>query len=106
MFYLQLTAAVVSLILGFFNLTKESAPLLRRAQESHQQAVQARQQEQAVRKAAEIAAMGIQWQYRGNDGVWRYYSDGNGQYWCRVNIQGIYEYSENPQLAMDRRTVR
>lgn len=99
MFYLQLTAAVVSLILGFFNLTKESAPLLRRAQESHHQALQARAQERAAVRAAEIAGMGLQWQYRGNDGLWRYYSDPSGRYWARVNIQGVYEYSESPHLA-------
>lgn len=105
-FYLQLTAAVVSLILGFFNLTKESAPLMRRVQENHQQAVLVRQREQLAARAYEIAGMNIQWQYRSNDGLWRYYSDQTGQYWCRVNIQGVYEYSENPQIATAQRTLR
>jgi hypothetical protein len=45
-----------------------------------------------------IAQMNIPWQYRNNDGVWRYYSDPTGRYWTRVNIQGVYEYCENPQF--------
>lgn len=52
---------------------------------------------QAMLKADEISRMEIQWQYRGNDQDWVYYSDQIGRYWCRVNRQGIREYSENPQ---------
>lgn len=98
--YLQVTAAVVSLLLGLFNLSKESAPLVRRIQENRQHSVQERRQNEIVRKATEIANMGLEWQYRSNDGLWRYYSDPTGRYWCRVNIQGVYEYSENPQHQM------
>lgn len=99
MFYLQLTAAVVGLIIGIFNLTKESAPLVMKMQESHRQA-------EVVRKANEIAGMNIPWQYRGHDGAWRYYSDGEGRYWCRVNIQGIQEYSERPGYVASNMMVR
>ena len=98
--YLQVTAAVVSLLLGLFNLSKESAPLLRRVQESRHHLEQSKMQEEAAKKASDIAGMGLEWQYRSNDGVWRYYSDPTGRYWCRVNIQGVYEYSENPQYVM------
>ena len=100
MFYLQLSAAVVSLLIGLFNLTKESAPLVKKVQENHQQALMRKQQEDAVARASEISQMGIQWQYRGNDGIWRYYSDGSGRYWCRVNIQGVQEYCENPNYQI------
>lgn len=106
-FYLQLTAAVVSLLIGIFNLTKESAPLVRKMQESHQQAVEIRRQEDLVKKANEIAGMSIPWKYRGNDGAWRYYSDEEGRYWCRVNIQGVQEYSERPDhVASSNMMVR
>jgi hypothetical protein len=92
MFYLQIAAAVMSILLGLVQMTKESAPIVGKIQET-------RRQEDACRKASEISRMGIQWQYRGNDGVWRYYSDSSGRYWFRVNIQGIQEYSENPAYA-------
>ena len=100
MIYLQVTAAVVSLLLGLFNLSKESAPLLRRVQENRHHALQSRIQNKAAKKAYEIAGINLEWQYRSDDGMWRYYSDPTGRYWCRVNIQGVYEYSENPQYVM------
>lgn len=100
MFYLQIAAAVVSLIIGLATITKESAPLVEKMQESQKQAALVRQQETAQRRAAQIAQMGIQWQYRGHDGTWRYYSDNSGRFWCRVNIQGVQEYCESPQVQI------
>ncbi len=99
-FYLQIAAAVVSLIIGLATITKESAPLVEKMQESQKQAALVRQQETAQRRAAQIAQMGIQWQYRGHDGTWRYYSDNSGRFWCRVNIQGVQEYCESPQVQI------
>jgi uncharacterized protein YbjQ (UPF0145 family) len=96
-FYLQVAAAVVSILLGLAQMTKESQPLVQKIQENRQQSLLRQQQEEVVRKADAIAGMGISWQYRGNDGTWRYYSDDLGRYWCRVNIQGTHEYSESPQ---------
>lgn len=95
-FYLQIAAAVVSLILGIAQLTKESTPYVEKMQARQQQVDAQKKQQEAQNKAAKIAAMNIQWQYRGHDNVWRYYSDSNNLYWCRVNIQGVYEYMENP----------
>ena len=108
MLYLQIAAAVVSLLLGLAQMTKESQPIVQRIQESHQKELARQQQEEAARRAAEIAGMGIQWKYRGNDGTWRFYSDDSGRYWCRVNIQGVYEYCESPQYlaASNHRNVR
>lgn len=100
MFYLQVAAAVVSLIIGLATITKESAPLVERVQEKQRQAVHQAQVEYAQRRAAQIANMGIQWQFRGHDGMWRYYSDASGRYWFRTNIQGVQEYSENPQIQL------
>lgn len=100
MLYLQIAAAVVSLLLGIAQMTKESQPLVKKMQEQRQQAEAQRQAYEAQRKAHEIANMGISWQYRGNDGAWRYYSDPTGRYWSRVNIQGVYEYCENIQIQM------
>lgn len=94
--YLQIAAAVVSLLLGLAQMTKESQPYVQKIQESQKQAALQRQQENAKRRAGEISQMQINWQYRGNDNTWRYYSDNTGRFWARVNIQGIYEYLEIP----------
>lgn len=105
--YLQVVAAVVSILLGLAQMTKEGQPLVSKIQENHHQAVLRRQQEDARKKAEEISRMGIPWQYRGNDGVWRYYSDPTSRYWFRTNIEGIQEYSESPvYTASVNRTVR
>ena len=108
MLYLQIAAAVVSLILGLAQMTKESQPIVQKMQERRRQAEIHCQQIEAQKKAQMIAGMGINWQYRGNDGAWRYYSDSTGQYWCRVNIQGVQEYCENRpvQMASNPTTVR
>lgn len=108
MLYLQIAAAVVSILLGLAQMTKEGQPLMQKIQESRQQALLNQQQEEAVRRATEISNMGIQWQYRGNDGTWRFYSDHTGRYWCRVNIQGVYEYTESPHYiaSTNHRNVR
>lgn len=100
MLYLQIAAAVVSLILGLAQMTKESQPIVQKMQERRQQAEAQRQLLDSQRRAQMIAQMNVQWQYRSNDGTWRYYSDPTGRYWARVNIQGIHEYSENPHAQM------
>lgn len=89
MFYLQIAAAIVSLLIGIVQVTKESVPL-----------VQQVTQQRAQIKAMEIASMNINWQYRGSDNDWRYYSDVNNVYWCRINAQGIVQYSERPKVAV------
>jgi hypothetical protein len=103
--YLQIAAAVVSILLGLAQMTKESQPLVEKYQENRQQALLRQQKDEALRRATEISNMGIQWQYRGNDGTWRYYSDQTGRFWCRVNIQGVYEYAENPIYTAQIQTV-
>ena len=95
--YIQIAAAVVSLFLGLAQMTKESQPIVQRLQERREKAEALRHQTEAQRKAEMISQMNIPWQYRNNDGVWRYYSDPTGRYWARVNIQGVYEYCERPQ---------
>jgi hypothetical protein len=105
MLYLQIAAAVVSLLLGLAQMTKEGQPLVQKIQEERQQAVLKKQQEEALRRATEISQMAIQWHYRGNDGTWRYYSDPTGRFWFRTNIQGTCEYSENPSFTATIHTV-
>lgn len=92
MFLLQLAVAVVSLLVGIATIAKESAPLVERAQENYRR-------EESLRKATQISQMAIQWQYRGHDGTWRYYSDPTGRFWFRTNIEGLQEYCESPQYA-------
>ena len=109
-FYLQIAAAVVSLIIGLATITKESAPLVEKIQERQRQAAVQAQAEACRVRALQIAQMNIQWQFRGHDGTWRYYSDGSGRYWFRTNIQGVQEYCENPnaqvQIAVNPVVVR
>ena len=97
-FYMQLAAAVISLILGIASISKESAPIIQKVQESRRQAEAERARQEAQTVAQQIAQMVIDWQYRGHDGIWRYYSDHSGRFWARVNIEGTHEYCENPQL--------
>jgi hypothetical protein len=104
-FYLQVAAAVVSIFLGLAQMTKESQPFVQKIQENQKQVAIKKQQENAQKRAVEISQMQIAWQYRGNDGAWRYYSDNTGRFWTRVNIQGIYEYCENPQLQIANNTT-
>lgn len=100
MFYLQFAAAVVSLLIGLATITKESAPIIQKVQENQRKSEIRRHQEVCQKRATEISQMGLNWQFRGHDGTWRYYSDPTGRYWSRVNIQGVYEYSENNQIQM------
>jgi len=100
MFYLQIAAAVVSIIIGLTQMTKEGVPLVKKIQENQRQT-------EIKKKADIIAHMNIPWQYQGNDGSWRYYSDPSQTYWCRVNIQGVHEYSERPaQIAQGFNLIR
>lgn len=92
---LQLAIGVVSLVVGLATLSKESAPYV-------QKMVEQRRQNELIKKASEQAKMNIQYFYRGNDGTYRYYSDYNGIYWRRENIQGIVEYAQNPQVPLLR----
>ena len=89
MLYFQIAAAIVSFLLGITQVAKESAPFLSSLKQNVVQSA-------AQNKAAMIANMNIDWQYRGNDETWSYYSDYSQKYWCRVNAQGIYEYTERP----------
>jgi hypothetical protein len=88
MFYLQLAIGIVSLLVGFAQIAKEGTPLVQKAL-VHQQQVAAQQ------RATQQAQMNIQYHYRGNDNIWRYYSDATGRYWTRVNVQGVVEYCQN-----------
>ena len=92
MFYLQLAIGIISLLVGLTQVTKEGAPLLQKAVAHHQQV-------SAQQRATQQAQMNIQYQYRGNDGTWRYYSDPTGTYWTRVNLAGLTEYAQNPTVV-------
>lgn len=105
MLYLQIATAIVSLLLGLAQMTKESQPLVRQIRENQQQASLHHQQELAQKRAGEISQMQISWQFRGHDGTWRYYSDPSNRFWARVNIQGVYEYCENPQYQIASNTT-
>jgi hypothetical protein len=97
MLYLQIAAAVVSLMLGMFNLSKESMPLVHMAQENYKQMQSYKQQQEAIQKANEISQINVKWIPKNHDGMFQYYSDPSERYWKRINNQGIIEYSENPQ---------
>jgi alpha-beta hydrolase superfamily lysophospholipase len=88
MMYLQVASAVIGLLFGLVQISKESIPLLKKAQDHISQ--------DAVQKANIIHNMKIEWIHRGRDNNWNYYSDPTGRFWARVDLNGICEYSENP----------
>jgi hypothetical protein len=98
MLYFQIAAAIVSILLGLTQITKESAPIVSSVIERHHEE---NLQKQIQARANTIANMNISWAYRGNDGSWRYYADPTNTYWCRVNIEGIQEYSQNPATIIE-----
>lgn len=108
MLYFQIAAALVSILLGLAQITKETSPMVHQAIEqrkiSEAQKTEEMRQAEVVRLATEQCQMRLDYQYRGNDGVWRYYSDPTNNYWVRVNIDGIQEYSRNPQLMIASQT--
>ena len=88
---LQLAIGIVSLIMGLATISKESVPIIQRIQHQHHQ-------NESIQRANEQARMNIQYIYRGNDAIYRYYSDNSGYYWKRENIQGVIEYAQNPSV--------
>lgn len=108
MIYFQVIAAVVSILLGLTQITKEGVPLINEAVEKKHQADLLKKIElekiEAVNRASRIASMNIQWVFRGYDHNWRYYSDITNTYWCRVNLAGIYEYTQNPNSVQIAQT--
>ena len=103
MLYFQIAAAVVSILLGLAQITKETSPMVQKAIEHKQQVDAQKQAERQIaearRMADEQARMNLQYIYRGNDGTWRYYSDPTNTFWCRVNLDGVQEYARNPQIT-------
>jgi hypothetical protein len=90
--YIQITAAVVSLLLGIFNLGKESRPFV--------QGMVQRVRERTDKKEFE-------WVYKGQDSHFRYWSDPTGRYWCRMDPAGMVQYAEHPQyVANNPSTIR
>ena len=106
--YFQIAAALVSILLGLAQITKETSPMVHQAMEQKKisEAYKAEEMRQAevVRLATEQSQMKLDYQCRGNDGTWRYYSDPTNNYWVRVNIDGVQEYSRNPQLTIATQT--
>ena len=80
---LQFAMALVGLLVGLSTLGRESTPLINRIMES---------------RAEVQSKMDIQYIYRGEDGMYRYYSDSTNFYWMRVSVHGVIEYTQNPQL--------
>lgn len=83
---LQMAMAIVSLLVGLSTLGRESAPLISKVMEQ--------------RSVADVQSkMNIEYIYRSEDGMYRYYSDATNYYWMRVSIHGVVEYAQNPQLV-------
>lgn len=111
--YFQVIAAVVSILLGLTQITKEGVPLINEAVEKKHQMDALKkienEKQEAMNRASRIASMNIQWIFRSYDSNWRYYSDNTGTYWCRVNLAGVYEYTQNPssiQIAQGSNLIR
>lgn len=84
---LQMAMAIVSLLVGLSTLGRESAPLISKVMDRNQ-------------VSADVQSkMNIEYIYRSEDGMYRYYSDATNYYWMRVSIHGVVEYAQNPQLV-------
>lgn len=77
MIYIQIASLIVGLIVACLQCGKEAMPVVTQYVEAH--------------KEPQYSL------YRGTDSLHQYYSDKNGVYWCRVDRQGVVEYSKNPQ---------
>lgn len=104
MLYFQIAAAIVSILLGLAQITKETSPIVHQAMEQRKIAEAQKAEEMRLAEAARLAyeqsQMKLDYQYRGNDGTWRYYSDPTNTFWYRVNLDGVQEYSRNPRLQI------
>jgi len=83
--YIQITAAVVSLLLGIFNLSKESQPFLQGMVHEFKERIKKKE---------------FEWVYKGQDSHFRYWSDPTGRYWCRMDAAGMVQYAEHPQYIL------
>jgi|APCry1669189241_1035207.scaffolds.fasta_scaffold108763_1 hypothetical protein len=81
MLYIQIASLVVGLIVACLQCGKEAAPVVRTFVELRQHG------------AAPQYSL-----YRGYDSDYQYWSDSTGTYWCRMNHQGVIEYSRNPNI--------
>lgn len=81
MLYLQIASLVVGLIVACLQCGKEAAPVVHNI-------VEARKHQNDPQYIV----------YRGFDNSYQYWSDPSGTYWCRMDRQGIVEYSKNPNI--------
>jgi len=81
MLYIQIASCIVGLIIACLQCGKEAAPVV-------QTIVESRYHHSQLQYS----------QYRGYDNDHQYWSDYSGTYWCRMNHQGIVEYSKNPNI--------
>jgi hypothetical protein len=79
MAYVQLAFGIVSLLLTLSGAATQALPMLKTLvnKSSNQQ---------------------IQYQYRGQDQFFQYYSDETGRYWSRVDRNGVVQYAQNPNM--------
>jgi hypothetical protein len=76
----QFAIGIIGLMIGLSTLTKETVPQIQKIMHGYSENSQ------------------IQYFYRGEDAMYRYYSDNTGVYWSRVSHQGVIEYAKNPEL--------
>jgi len=79
MAYVQLAFGIVSLLLTLSGAATQALPMLKTLanKSSNQQ---------------------IQYQYRGQDQFFQYYSDETGRYWSRIDRNGVVQYAQNPNM--------
>lgn len=86
-FILQISAAIVTLVIGLFNINKEVRPVVQKHLYQNKSTT-------------------WQWIPKGYDNYYHYYSDSTGTFWCRVNHQGVCEYATNPnQVANNTQSI-
>jgi len=83
MAYVQLAFGIVSLLLTLSGAATQALPMLKTL----------------VNKSSNYqVSQQIQYQYRGQDQFFQYYSDETGRYWSRIDRNGVVQYAQNPNM--------
>lgn len=85
MAYLQLAFGILSLLLSIAGSINK-----------YQSLVNSKQLNQ-IQSVSPVVPQ-IQYQYRGQDEYYQYYSDSTGRYWSRVDRNGVVQYAQNPNM--------
>ena len=92
MAYLQLAFGVLSLLLTLMGSINKNNPNIQALVNASNKL------NQNLNQSVSPVVPQIQYQYRGQDEYYQYYSDSTGRYWSRVDRNGVVQYAQNPNM--------